>query len=389
MGANAPVRCLHLGDLHIGYESRELGDKNAGRSRERDMLLARITEFALDPKNAIDIVLIAGDLFEIHRPPPDKVDEVIRNLRSLVSRGIILVTTPGNHDEITYSDSVYRTHESRWPGLLVTNPMPAHVLTKPVRGTAVHVYSMAYTGGVTKTAPPLSDFPRSREDGIHIAVFHGSLRHDGSDRSLPIDRAALISAGYDYVALGHIHRPTEEEAMLVGGVRKTKLVYPGLIDTRGFFDEGHGHYTVANIWPGQVLIERVPAGVRKYHSTHIDLTALADRRSLEHLIERIAAGSGKGSIVRLVLTGKAWFPVNPEELARQFESYFYHFEVVGDSTYLSDADLAEWATERTIRGEFIRRMNERISHASDPAEVRVLKKALSYGLLALEGGERR
>src|SRR5690606_18200460 len=109
---------------------------------------------------------------------------VISDLKRLIDNGIAVVTVPGNHDEITYADSVYRIHAERWPGVLVQNPMPAHVATLDVHGTPVYVYGLAYTGGLTRARPPISEFPRLDAHGVHVAVFHGSLDWDAGDRSL-------------------------------------------------------------------------------------------------------------------------------------------------------------------------------------------------------------
>ncbi len=56
------------------------------------------------------MVIIAGDLFETHKPEPALVEEVVAQLERLERAGVAVVTVPGNHDEITYADSVYRVH---------------------------------------------------------------------------------------------------------------------------------------------------------------------------------------------------------------------------------------------------------------------------------------
>src|SRR5690606_6029463 len=71
------IRVLHLADLHLGYEPPWSGIAKA-RRKERDGRLAKAVAWAL--QNDIDLVLIAGDLFETHRPPAELVDTVIREL---------------------------------------------------------------------------------------------------------------------------------------------------------------------------------------------------------------------------------------------------------------------------------------------------------------------
>ncbi len=89
--------------------------------------------------------------------------------------------------------------------------------------------------------PPIEQFPRVDEDGVHIAVFHGSLDWDAGDRSLPLLSDALATAGYDYIALGHIHKPSEHK------VGTGLAVYPGAIEGKSFSDLGVGQFTVVSI----------------------------------------------------------------------------------------------------------------------------------------------
>ncbi len=99
----------------------------------------------------------------------------------------------------------------------------------------MHVYGLAYTGGLTADAAAhCTNFRGWIGDGVHLAVFHGSLDWDAGDRSLPLMSAALAAAGYDYVALGHIHRPGEKK------VGPGLAVYPGMVEGKGFSDPGVG-----------------------------------------------------------------------------------------------------------------------------------------------------
>ena len=107
------------------------------------------------------------------------------------------------------------------------------------KGTGVHIYSLAYTGGVTRPGS-IKSFPRINAPGIHIGAFHGSLDWEGlADRSLPLDSSILAGAGYDYIALGHYHRYMEKK------VGSGKAVYPGSVEFKSFNDPGTGFLTVA------------------------------------------------------------------------------------------------------------------------------------------------
>lgn len=378
------IRILHLADLHLGWQPEFLGPLAGQRRKERDGLLRRAVDFALETE-PVDMVIIAGDLFETHKPEPALVEEVVAQLDRLERAGVAVVTVPGNHDEITYADSVYRVHAGRWPGVLVQNAMPEHVHTFHINGTHVHVYGLAYTGGLTRVRPPIEQFPRVDEDGVHIAVFHGSLDWDAGDRSLPLLSDALATAGYDYIALGHIHKPSEHK------VGTGLAVYPGAIEGKSFSDRGVGQFTVVSIHkeqsgPARVEIGKYAAGVRPVRVVELDVTSLAD---VEAVAQRIRAEGTDveedKAIVRVRLVGAAPGTVNADMLAAQLAGGFFYLEIVDETAVLDDDYVERLAVEPTVRGEFVRTMRERMACAADEAEKQLLAKALRRGLAALEG----
>lgn len=369
------IRLLHLADLHLGWQPTFLGDKAAERQRERDGLLSRAVDLVLK-KEPVDAVLIAGDLFETHTPPDGLIESVIKDLTRLVEAGVSVVTVPGNHDEITYADSVYRRHGPRWPGLLVQNPMPEKVAALDVKGTTLHVYSLAYTGGLTRLNPPLTDFPREDEPGVHVAVFHGSLDWPAGERSLPLSSAELGRAGYDYVALGHIHQPLERD------VGEGKAVYAGATEGKAFGDPGTGSFCFVRLGPGRVQIERVPVPVRSIREERLDVTDLEDA---DAVAARIRERGDEEAIVRLRLVGGAPGPLSIDGLYERLRDAFYHLEIVDDTTLLDEGTIARLADEPTVRGRFVRRMREGVAEAETEEERALWEGALRRGLAALEG----
>jgi len=372
------IRILHLADLHLGWTPQFLGPRAERWQRERDRLLTRAVDRVLAGGD-IHMVIIAGDLFETHRPPPALVDEVLADLERLVQAGVALVTVPGNHDEITYHDSVYRQHGARWPGVLIRQPMPAHAATLTVHGVPVHVYGLAYTGGVTRTQPPIREFPRLEADGLHVAVFHGSLDWDAGERSLPLTSEGLAAAGYDYVALGHIHRHQ------VHRLGSTLAVYPGAIEGKGFHDPGVGCWTVAILGAaGPARVETEPVATRPVRVVELDVTPCLDVGAVE---ERIQAARDPEALVQIRLTGAAPAPLPAALWQERFQNDFYYLEIVDETAALDAAVLDAWAREPTVRGQFVRRMQEALA-AAEPAQRPVLVRALRYGLAALEGQVR-
>ena len=373
------LRMLHLADLHLGWAPRTWPTERARRRRaRRDQVLERAVDFALD--HEIHLVVIAGDLFETYAPPGDRVHAVIAQLRRLEDAGVSVVTVPGNHDELTYPDSVYRVHAERWPGVLVTSPTPQRIAPIPTPGGDVAIVALAYVGGVTPARSPLNDFPDRTGDLPHIAVFHGTLGAGLGERSLPLDAQALGSKGYDYVALGHIHKPSTTR------LGSTPAVYPGCIEGKGFDDSGVPSWTVVTLGAGDARIEQVPVDIQTIDVLELDVTQLD---SVDEVREQIRLRQDADAIQRVTLTGSLHVAdLDPDALAAEFAPHFFHFEVRDETTSVAPELLERWAQEPTVRGAFVQRMRERLDAAETDDERTAVVRALRYGVRALQGSGR-
>ncbi|MHB1127008.1 MAG: metallophosphoesterase family protein [Bacillota bacterium] len=369
------MRFLHLADLHLGWSPAFLADREAERRRERDGLLARAVDYALNRANKIGLVLIAGDLFESHRPETALVQMSVHELGRLAAGGIQLVILPGNHDEITYHNSVYQEQAERWPGILVRNPRPALVAELEVQGEKCYIYSLAYTGGLTPTTTPLADFPRLDTAGWHIGMFHGSLDWNAGDRSLPLSSDGLAQAGYHYVALGHLHN--HRVVQLPAG----PAVYAGAVEAKGFNDPGEGFFTVVTLSRDGAVLEKVGAGTRRAVVRTLDAGLYAKPAELE---EHICSLTDPQAMVRLLLTGVAGFPLEVSGLQERCSRYFYYLEIEDQTTSINPGLLAAWAQEPTIRGLFVRRLQSGLEQAGSERERQVITRALLNGLASLE-----
>jgi exonuclease SbcD len=85
------MRILHTSDWHVGKTIR-------GQSRldEHHRVLAEVTEIARD--RAVDLVLVAGDLYESAAPSADAEQAVLQALLDLHDTGAKVVVIAGNHD---------------------------------------------------------------------------------------------------------------------------------------------------------------------------------------------------------------------------------------------------------------------------------------------------
>jgi DNA repair protein SbcD/Mre11 len=375
-------RLLHLADLHLGWTPRDLPD-DAARAvrRRRDALLAQAVDLALAER--VDLVVVAGDLFESYRPEPALVAEALRQLRRLVDAGVALVTVPGNHDELTYARSVYRTEGAAWPGVLVTRPDPGPAARFRFGGVVVHVTALAYVGGVTPADAPLRSFPREAGADLQVAVFHGTLVGPGARpgdpfagrRSLPLDQRALAAAGFDYVALGHLHVPQE---VALGG--RGLAVYPGCVGGKGPGDVGAADWTLVDLASGAPRVRRHPADLPPLWARDLDVGAFDDGAALE---DHLRGWAAPDAWARVRLVGALGFDLDAAALQARLADAYLHLELVDATTSVAPELLEAWAAQPTVRGAFVRRLRALLEAAPDEGSRTLATRALRHGLRAL------
>jgi DNA repair protein SbcD/Mre11 len=381
-------RLLHLADLHVGWVPRDLPSAVAeARRAARDALLDEAVALALEER--VHAVLIVGDLFDSFDPPAELVRSVRDTLGRLTSAGIVVVTVPGNHDELTYGASVYRREADRWPGLLVREPMPAHLASLQLGDETLLLYGLAFVGGVTDVADALGSLPAagrlSRNEGeSSVFLAHGTLVHGAGsirdERSLPLRRDALAAAGYDYLALGHVHRPSEQR------LGRSLAVYPGCVGGKGFDDPGSDAWTLLDVSAGSARTRRRDLQGPALRDLRLDVSDCNDADEVTEALSALVARH-PGDVVRVRLGGALPAVLDPEELSERCSGDALFLRVEDHTTDVSPALLDAWSASPTVRGEFVRRLRARLVDSSDEIERERVVKALRFGLDAL-GGRR-
>ena len=369
------VRILHLADLHLGAAFPSMGERGPERTRDFLGAFQRAVDFAASPERPVDIVAIAGDLFDTHDPEEGLVFQVESCLERLSKGNVPVVLVPGTHDAYSYRRSIYRR---------IRLPDGVHLMAEPrlcpgprltIQGESVQLYGIAYDPAVS--ARPLAEFARKGVADYHVGVLHGALQDSPTWKirpsDLPIERSEIASSGLNYLALGHYHNFVEVRE---GG---SVAVYPGTLEGRKFGEDGARHLLVATLSGGNVSLERKAWNTRTLSQVTIDFVN-AEIHDERRLLERLGAFAGEREIVRARLEGAADFAFESERVSGSLRDQFFHLEV-DDRTYLMDtALLGQFKDEATIRGAFVRRTLDRLSQAATQQEKETVTLALRLGL---------
>jgi len=182
-------RILHTSDLHLTL----LGDKECRN-------LEAVVDLAAQMK--VDLVLVAGDLFESARVDNHLVSFVARQFQRLPMPVAVL---PGNHDCLV-TGSAYDRPElwQKCANVHVFREPKGEILTLPDIGFTLWGKPIL---SYDDDARPLAGIPRPQNDGQwHIALAHGYYVTDPVPyfTSYNITRKEIVTSGWDYIALGHM-----------------------------------------------------------------------------------------------------------------------------------------------------------------------------------------
>ena len=227
------MRLLHTSDWHLGRQFH-----GASLLEEQAAALDRIVALAAEAE--VDAVLIAGDLYDRAIPPAEAVQLFNDTLARLRQGGAAVVAIAGNHDSHVRV-SVYDPLLASFGVTIRGDVARAHepVLVQPCRGgDPVAIYPLPYLEPsvdgaalqegdqppqrlrheeVTRLALARIHRQRNRSPGQRAVLVAHTFAAGGegceSERELTVGNVDRVSveafAGFDYVALGHLHGSQE------------------------------------------------------------------------------------------------------------------------------------------------------------------------------------
>ena len=365
-----PITFLHCADVHIGAAESFLGTAAAKRRTETLMTFERI--LALAKAQSVDLVLIAGDLFDSNRIDPELIDRAFSAIASAAP--IPVAVAAGNHDPLS-ADSPYLS-KNRPENLLVLGGENCCISpeTLPVR-----LYGRSFTGVYMRGEERFPLTP-PQEDQYHIMLLHGDTSGDLQSDYNGITSGFIAHSGMDYIALGHIHRRS-----LPARLGKTVFAYPGCPEGQGFDEDGEKGVYLGTLDGTGCRLEFVPTGLRRHETVPVDVSEIGEASELFPLILktlRARFGEHYGqNLYKIVLEGAAeeTLKINADELASRLSGEVY-FAKVRDNTTVR-ADYEALAAQPDLKGIFVRRMLEKIAGAPQD-EQQTLRDALDIGLRA-------
>lgn len=213
------MKILHTADLHLG----QIIYQNYERSDEHDRFFSQLERWCQEEQP--DALIVSGDVFDIQQPAASTwkifTDRFVRLRKIAPDMHITIIA--GNHDSasrIQSNHAVWRLANAR----LVGTPPPADFASLPdgwqerfvIPLPGGYIVALPYmTGERTTMIQSLLEYVATINSEEKPVVMTGHLAVAGSDMTghdldighIRTQEIASLGTGYDYLALGHIHKP--------------------------------------------------------------------------------------------------------------------------------------------------------------------------------------
>lgn len=267
-------RFIHAADIHLDSPLKGLAGLEGSaveliRSASREAFEALIAR-AID--DAAGFLIIAGDLYDGTWRDYKTGLFFVRQMGRLRDAGIRTFLIYGNHDaesqitrRLSLPDNV-TTFSAAKPETHVIEDL----------GVALHGQSFRERDVTENLA---RGYPDPVPDLLNIGILHTGLAgEEGHQNYAPCTLGELVNKGYDYWALGHIHKPSVRH-------ERPFVVYSGNLQGRHINEAGPRGAVTVSVEDG-VIGDLTPFHIDLVRWALIDVPA-ADCASLQQLVDKI------------------------------------------------------------------------------------------------------
>ncbi len=329
------MKFLHIADMHFDTPFTNLSQKgNYGKIRRLDQrqVFNKIINYIKE--NEIEYLFIAGDLYE-HNYIRKSTIEYINELFKKIPETKIFIA-PGNHDPYVLN-SMYNNYEWNENVKIFTSKI------EKVETNEANIYGFGFDDFYCENSN-VEKIILEDKNKINILITHGSI--NASDKLQlqynPINKNKLKEIGFDYVALGHIHKLDYNEE------ENQNIVYPGSTISMGFDELGKHGFIVGNIEKGKTEIAFIFADNREFKEIELDTTEINDEEELIEIINNIQLDVN--NLYKVILMGKRKFEININNILRFINKE--NIIKIKNKTKLNYS-LEKMANENTLKGIFI------------------------------------
>ena len=361
------MKFVHIADMHFDSPFIKLSDKNILgdlRRLEQRKVFKKVIEYIKE--NNIPYFFISGDLYEQNYIRKTTI-EYINNLFEQIPETKIFIS-PGNHDPFIKNSYYNKFNWSK--NVKIFNSKIEKIETEEA-----DIYGFGFNDFYC-TGCNIEDFEVQNKNRINILNIHGTI--DGASieekQYNSMSKNILKSKGFDYVALGHIHKldyNTEENQY---------IVYPGSTVSLGFDELGEHGMIVGDLEKGNLKLEFIPLDEEEFKIIELDISSIYSKEELIEKINELKINNNE--YVKIILNGNRNFEINTYDILK----YILNDRIIKIKDFTKMAyNLEKLENENTLKGLFAKEMKELLEKKDlDEEEKKIIEKAIEIGFESLE-----
>lgn len=292
------IKLIHTADIHLDSPLKTLALRDESLRAQLQIAsrqsFSHMVDYALD--EGVQALLISGDLFDSDQRSAKTAAFLIAEFDRLASQDVEVLYIKGNHDA---ENPV--TGGLSFPGNV--HVFSGHGGKKQLKDSDVWIHGVSFSG---KHAPEslAEKIPDPEPHAINIAMLHTSLAGSpGHDVYAPCSVDELKQRGFDYWALGHIHKRQVH-------CEQPWIVMPGIPQGRDIGEHGAKSATVLSIADGAITTHELPTSSIEFMEANIDIKSIESlellraklREEFDTLVENLASPK---AVVRVRLCGQS------------------------------------------------------------------------------------
>lgn len=357
------MKFVHIADTHLDsvlMNLNRINNLSEIRRLEQREAIKKVIEYIKN--NKILYLFISGDLYE-HEYIKQSTIEYINNLFKEIPETKIFIS-PGNHDPYL-KNSYY--NEFNWSN----NVYIFSGDIEKVELDGIDIYGNAFTDFYCRNSN-IENIEIENKNKINILITHGSLDGgcDNYREYNPLSQKALKELGFDYIALGHIHK---------NNINTNKnIIYPGSLVSLGFDEPGEHGMVIGEINKENIKLEFKRIDAREYVIKQLNISKII---SEEELVESLnSINDSTKNLYEIELVGYRNFEIDKYHIYKILENN--QIIKIKDSTKIP-YNLETISKENNLKGIFIRELLKKQQLENISQET--IEKAIEIGLDAIDG----
>lgn len=350
------MKFVHIADMHFDTKfdslKEDLGEKRRLEQRE---IFNKMIEYI--KKEQIPYLFISGDLYEQKYIRESTIEYINNKFKEIIDTKIYIA--PGNHDP--YLKNSYYNNYNWSKNVKIFNSKLEKISLEEA-----DIYGYGFNDFYCNTTE-LEDFEIENKEKINILVMHATLDGSTNAENLynPITTNLLKSKGFDYIALGHIHKNNIE--------KDNRIIYPGSMISMGFDELGEHGMVVCELTKEKLNMEFAKLDEKEFVEYELDITEI---NSKEELIETLNnTYIPENSLYKINLTGTRNFEINIPSIIKLIKND--QILKIKNHTKMK-YNLEEISKEISLRGFYVKNLLEK--QKSGEYVDKEIEKALEMGL---------